>query len=77
MTSWSAFFLFDCKNTNNFLQLGSNNVVLKQKYLEMMRVSSNLRILIIISDDECLKVTLYQNNIMSPLEKVRALSTKS
>ena len=43
----------------------------------MMRVSSNLRILIIISDDECLKVTLYQNNIMSPLEKVRALSTKS
>jgi len=59
------------------LQLGSNNVVLKQKYLEMMRVSSNLRILIIISDDECLKVTLYQNNIMSPLEKVRALSTKS
>lgn len=41
-----------------------------------MRVSSNLRILIIISDDECLKVTLYQNNIMSPLEKVRAPSTK-
>ena len=73
----SSFFLFDCKNTNNFLQLGSNNVVLKQKYLEMMRVSSNLGILIIISDDECLKVTLYQNNIMSPLEKVRALSTKS
>ena len=77
MTSWSTLFLFDCKNTNNFLQLGSNNVVLKQKYLEMMRVSSNLRILIIISDDECLKVTLYQNNIMSPLEKVRAPSTKS
>ena len=42
-----------------------------------MRVSSNLGIPIIIYSDLCLKLTLYLNNIMSPLEKVRALSTKS